>query len=459
MTTSAAAYFDASWVDDQRASSRANRRSTARTKGRALRGILNGSMLGLGAVAALGTAAVAVTLAAGWMASSAVAPRERLLSGPASLALVPYQPPAQVPSRAAASPSWSTAYIDRSKPLVAEGSKADQGRALAVPKPAHHAAGPAAVPLPRPLPARLAQTRAELERAPTAPAIAKIEPQVIIPPAQSLMAEPIAQQVPRALALGSPVQPPMPAARPEIKTETPPPKAERVAPPEIAAKPDGSTKSEKLAKVDVASIEPKAAAAPKLTAPTSIPAVPSDSVRRTAVYDISGGIVHMPDGSKLEAHSGMGEKMDDPRYIRVRMRGPTPPNVYVLTEREKLFHGVRAIRLNPVHEARMFGRDGMLAHTYMIGPTGQSNGCVSFKDYNKFLTAFLDGKVDKMVVVPDLKGMSWKTAALEAEGVAASPRRFAGGYSRPRIFPGESDSGPRYTSALAYGAERGAGTW
>ncbi|MBS0534631.1 MAG: DUF2778 domain-containing protein [Proteobacteria bacterium] len=250
----------------------------------------------------------------------------------------------------------------------------------------------------------------------------------------------------------------MPAVRPEIKTEAPA-KAERAALPEVAAKPAGSAKSEKLAKVEVTSIEPKAALAPKLTAPASIPAVPSDSVSRTAVYDITGGIVHMPDGSKLEAHSGMGEKMDDPRYIRVRMRGPTPPNVYVLTEREKLFHGVRAIRLNPVHEARMFGRDGMLAHTYMIGPTGQSNGCVSFKDYNKFLTAFLDGKVDKMVVVPDLRGMSWKTAALEAEGVAASPRRFAGGYSRPRIFPGESDSGPRYTSALAYGAERGAGTW
>ena len=77
MTTSAAAYFDASWVDDRRVSSRA--------KGRLLRGIINSSVLGLGAVAALGTAAIAVTLAAGWMASSVVQPRFRLPSGPASL--------------------------------------------------------------------------------------------------------------------------------------------------------------------------------------------------------------------------------------------------------------------------------------------------------------------------------------------------------------------------------------
>jgi hypothetical protein len=48
----------------------------------------------------------------------------------------------------------------------------------------------------------------------------------------------------------------------------------------------------------------------------------------------------------------------------------------------------------------MYGRDGMLAHTYMLGPNGQSNGCVSFKNYDKFLQAFLRGEVDRLVVVP-----------------------------------------------------------
>jgi hypothetical protein len=38
----------------------------------------------------------------------------------------------------------------------------------------------------------------------------------------------------------------------------------------------------------------------------------------------------------------------------------------------------------------------------MLGPNGQSNGCVSFRDYDKFLRAFLKGQVDRMVVVAAL---------------------------------------------------------
>ncbi|MET0526922.1 MAG: tlde1 domain-containing protein [Microvirga sp.] len=119
----------------------------------------------------------------------------------------------------------------------------------------------------------------------------------------------------------------------------------------------------------------------------------------TAVYDISAKIVYMPNGDKLEAHSGLGDKLDDPRHVNVRMKGATPPGTYVLTEREALFHGVRAIRMNPVGgSAAIYGRDGILAHTYMLGPRGDSNGCVSFKDYNKFLEAYLRGEVKRMVV-------------------------------------------------------------
>ena len=120
---------------------------------------------------------------------------------------------------------------------------------------------------------------------------------------------------------------------------------------------------------------------------------------RTAVYDIAARAVYLPNGDRLEAHSGLGDKLDDPRYVHVRMRGPTPPNIYELTLREQPFHGVRAIRLNPVDDGKMFGRDGMLAHTYMLGPNGQSNGCVSFRDYQKFLDAYLRGEVDRLVVV------------------------------------------------------------
>jgi len=58
--------------------------------------------------------------------------------------------------------------------------------------------------------------------------------------------------------------------------------------------------------------------------------------------------------------------------------------------------------MTPVDESKMFGRDGMLAHTYLLGTSGQSNGCVSFKDYDRFLQAFLAGEVDRIVVVRNL---------------------------------------------------------
>src|SRR5262249_10008145 len=79
----------------------------------------------------------------------------------------------------------------------------------------------------------------------------------------------------------------------------------------------------------------------------------------TAIYDISARTVYLPNGRRLEAHSGLGEHMDDPRSISLRAVGPTPPNVYDLKLRESLFHGVRAIRLIPKDNAKMYGRAGM----------------------------------------------------------------------------------------------------
>jgi hypothetical protein len=140
---------------------------------------------------------------------------------------------------------------------------------------------------------------------------------------------------------------------------------------------------------------------------------------RTAIYDIEAHTVYLPDGSKLEAHSGLGERIDDPRYVREKARGPTPPNVYDLALREELFHGVRAIRLNPVDDAKMYGRDGILAHPYMLGSSGQSFGCVSFKDYEAFLKAFERGEVDRMVVVTHLAGAPAEEAEAHRKDAAA----------------------------------------
>ena len=80
--------------------------------------------------------------------------------------------------------------------------------------------------------------------------------------------------------------------------------------------------------------------------------------------------------------------------------------------RESLFHGVRAIRLVPTDDSKMHGRAGLLAHSYMLGPSGQSNGCVSFSNYSAFLEAYQRGEVNRLVVVDRLaEAPSPKTAS------------------------------------------------
>jgi hypothetical protein len=124
--------------------------------------------------------------------------------------------------------------------------------------------------------------------------------------------------------------------------------------------------------------------------------------RSTAVYDISAHKVYLPDGTALEAHSGLGALLDDPRHADVKNRGVTPPAVYDLQPREVLFHGVEALRLIPEDEDKALGRDGLLAHSYMLGPNGDSNGCVSFKDYAAFLQAYKNHEITRLAVVARL---------------------------------------------------------
>ncbi len=132
--------------------------------------------------------------------------------------------------------------------------------------------------------------------------------------------------------------------------------------------------------------------------------------RISFIYDITARTVYLPSGRRLEAHSGLEAFMDNPRNVHLRMRGSTPPNVYNLTLRERMFHGVRTIRLNPVDGSRMYGRAGILAHSYMLGPNGQSNGCVSFSNYPEFLNAFLKGEVTRLAVVERLESPPGKLA-------------------------------------------------
>jgi hypothetical protein len=168
---------------------------------------------------------------------------------------------------------------------------------------------------------------------------------------------------------------------------------------ERAKRDPAGTRSSPVTATTLASLRPERLNTTEASTGLSLPL---DADSHTAIYDIAARTVYLPNGHRLEAHSGLGSHLDDPRYVNTKMQGPTPPNVYSLTLRERLFHGVRALRLTPANDGKMFGRAGILAHSYMLGPSGQSNGCVSFRNYPAFLSAFLKGEVDRLVVVDHL---------------------------------------------------------
>ena len=340
MTDTTAPFYGARSSDRRRAARGDSRR------------VVRGAVIGLGALAAAGALVTSVAYTAAWIANTAFSSNPRIQAlastGPRALTLAGSY-------RVAAIAENQTAALDASfEARWASARLPASASAGAVPLLTQPAVAVAAnVPLPSPRPAIPVQVAQAPE------------------PAQTAAPEPVNDV---------PLPRPHPA-KPEIAQAAATPAAPKVA---LAS--------------------PPPPAAPRAPAPQEhdkLAALPGRE-SRTAVYDIAAHTVYLPNGQKLEAHSGLGDKLDDPRYVSVRMRGPTPPNVYDLTLREASFHGVQAIRLNPLDDDKMFGRDGMLAHTYMLGENGQSNGCVSFKDYSKFLRAFLNGDVDRLVVVARL---------------------------------------------------------
>jgi hypothetical protein len=333
--TSAAAVFYDVASFDGRVLSRGDCRRIAQ----AIRSIAGGMVFGFGAVAAAGLLIVTVTVAAAWIVNTDLSAHHhidaRTPMGPGTLALAPYAPALADASAVTFADNWARATASM------------QARA---------------VPLATP------QTQ-----------VARLAP-AEVPAAAPVNATPLPPKRPAKMANSVPLPRPYPAER------------------EIALSTAGQTGAQIASQVAAVAPPAEKRVAPLLEAHNKLTALPGrDS--RTAVYDIAAHTVYLPNGERLEAHSGLYDKMDDPRFVKVKMRGPTPPNVYDLTLREEPFHGVQAIRLNPVDDDKMFGRAGMLAHTYMLGPNGQSNGCVSFKDYRKFLNAFLNGDVERLVVV------------------------------------------------------------
>jgi len=249
--------------------------------------------------------------------------------------------------------------------------------------------------LPAPL-AKSAPRAAAFERLGSAMQVAKIEAEQVVP-APVPSATNIAESVPL------PARRPIELSRPRVGSRQ---IAQATAGPTPAA--EASSIFDKLfgTKTEQPTGPVLAYANPEDSAVKSSPGAVSNAVaptydKFTAIYDISARTVHLPNGTKLEAHSGLREYLDDPRYVNVRMRGATPPATYDLTLRESLFHGVRALRLTPI-DSNVFGRAGLLAHTFMLGPNGDSNGCVSFRNYDAFLQAYLRGEVKRLAVVARL---------------------------------------------------------
>ena len=204
---------------------------------------------------------------------------------------------------------------------------------------------------------------------------------------------------------------PLPAPRPNFA----------VSPPSAAGRHLASAMPETTRVAPVAPGAPTPAAAPaegnsffdKLFSPLTRPGtalgyaavepgaigIPGTVDRYTAVYDITAHTVTLPNGTRLEAHSGLGEYVDNPAGVALRMRGATPPNLYELTPREAIFHGVRALRMTPTG-GTTYGRAGLLTHSYMLrGRSGESNGCVVFRNYEAFIAAYDAGQVRRLLVV------------------------------------------------------------
>jgi hypothetical protein len=350
------------------------------------RKLLSGVALGIGAVAAVTVLGGAATVAAAWLLSSSLSSNPNLR--PANVVALEA---AELPRpHRTLTETASLVGVPHSTYEAPETAVAELAPATAPPQ--SPVAAPVAIPLPTPrqAPPQRITERVEIPLPLSRPPVA---PQM--PAKQEVARAPMPASAPQAPAV--PMQVPAAPAPPSAPAPSPPPAT-------ASASPSITDFLKRLT--------------PRLA--YNNPDVHPTPDSHTAVYDIEAHTVYMPSGERLEAHSGLGNRMDDPRYVSERAKGATPPNVYDLALRGERFHGVQAIRLNPVSDSKMYGRDGILAHTYMLGPSGQSFGCVSFRDYEKFLQAYLHGEVTRLVVVPH-----YESRPVEAHARREDDKSFA----------------------------------
>jgi len=340
--------------------------------------------IGFGTVTTAGAMAGTAAVAAAWMVSTALSGAPHFKATPLALEM------------AALTQTGSERIITAFADLAAAPARSNDEVASSAPAVAPHDAAANFHP---PLPRKRAEPSVEMQHSVAAP------PASVDAPPSGHVAAAFDLFDPQSLAGAASVA--APTAAPGDATVPRPPE---IAPaPRQAAGPPA-----KPAAPQLAAVAPTPSHGLDKSFGGSREGAPVAPGGRTAVYDIAAHTVYMPNGLKLEAHSGLGGDMDDPRYVGLRARGPTPPNVYGLALREGLFHGVRAIRLKPVDDGKMFGRAGILAHSYMLGPSGQSFGCVSFKNYSEFLQAFERGDVDRLLVVAHLRPGDGRQYAVNA---------------------------------------------
>lgn len=370
-------------------------------QGNSRRIILGAVVVGFGTVAAAWVIAASLTVAAAWVIAASLTINSSIQENAPPNPRIQENPPA-APKIALANPYGTLApptNLFRLVPILTDPGYAFDANVEAEPSPPAAAAPPPPKPRPEPMQSAPLPPPSRLEPMRSAP----------LPPLQP-RPEPVRS---------APLPSPNPFFRPEIQVKlgnarpSVRPTGLRIAAPQEPAinapAPDTRNPFQKFFDAmkqppspALAYARPEAGAVGGLRGYGNSLASPALDGTRTAIYDIAAHTVYLPDGERLEAHSGLGARLDDPRYVNEKDRGATPPHVYDLSLRGQLFHGVPALRLNPVGGGAMYNRTGLLAHTYMLGPRGDSNGCVSFRDYRRFLQAYSSGQVQRLVVVAHL---------------------------------------------------------
>jgi hypothetical protein len=105
-----------------------------------------------------------------------------------------------------------------------------------------------------------------------------------------------------------------------------------------------------------------------------------------------------PDRLAQRVHREMTSQLCCVAAVRDRFHPISSPDydfARVRRIKHRIFHVIKFAKA-----AR--GRGGLLAHTCVLGPNGQSNGCVSFKNYAAFLRAYQNGEIKHLAVVASM---------------------------------------------------------